>query len=35
MGSYGGFGLKLRGIGVLWWFWGKAEENWGPVVGLG
>ena len=33
--SCGDFGVKVRGIGVLRWFWGKAEVKWGPVVGLG
>ena len=32
MGFCGWFGLKVRGIGVLWRFWGKAEVKWGPVV---
>ena len=29
MGSYGGFGVKLRTIGVLRWFWGESVGNWG------
>ena len=28
-------GVNVRKIGVLRWFWGEVEENWGPVVVLG
>ena len=27
--------MKVRRIGVLWRFWGKAEVKWGPEVVFG
>ena len=35
MGSCGWFGLKVRKIGVMWWFWGESEGNWGSEVVFG